>query len=285
MNTPTIWSDFHEEFEIRQGDVICKNKTPDQKRYLGVVINADCDIAQGKNSSIINYLKIVDARDYAEAFWAPKQIEKIVEKRTRSTLEFLNSKMKKSHPTLNALSREKLHHWLKSSGLRSILTSLNICENEVPANVLSSMEALEVALNESEENNAIARLSLAFERDNRKREDLEASLFDEFSNPKGFPDYIFLPEIPGLKGFGFVVQLREILVAQQDNVFPNEFLGKISNQNDYFYRVARLSDVFRYSIAQKLAFLFSRIGVPSELEHQQKDAARLAVIDILELEK
>lgn len=284
-NDPRIWSDFHQEAPIRQGDVIKNITKRGNIPNIGVVINADCDLEQGKNAKTVNYLKILSVQEYSDQYWAPKQLERLIAKRTNQTIEILNGIIKRSHPKLNSLEPSDLYDWLRTEGLDAMFSSLEFDSKRLKQTQISSMRALEVAVSDEKYSSPVAQLKASFKMDLRKPEDLSASLQEELSSPKGFPDYIFLPEIPNVDGIGFVVMLREIFGIQQQEVFSSEFLGKISNNDGHYYRVARLSDVFRYSIAQKLSFLFSRIGIPVELENQQKEAAAIAANEVLDLER
>ncbi|MNN99507.1 hypothetical protein D3C81_2191680 [compost metagenome] len=52
--------------------------------------------------------------------------------------------------------------------------------------------------------------------------------------------------------------------------------ARINDRPDAFHRLGRLNDGIRYSITQKLAFLFSRIGMPKTFESACEAAAELA---------
>jgi hypothetical protein len=62
----------HPQDELGQGDIIAL-EYPEGKTgpELGVVINADCDLANGKTDGTIAYLPIFSFRQYLDLFWAP----------------------------------------------------------------------------------------------------------------------------------------------------------------------------------------------------------------------
>ena len=65
-------------------------------------------------------------------------------------------------------------------------------------------------------------------------------------------------------------------VIMSSDLFLTELEARIHDRPQAFHRLGRLHDGVRFAIAQRLAFLFSRIGLPPEYE-----AACEASTDIL----
>jgi hypothetical protein len=84
-----------------------------------------------------------------------------------------------------------------------------------------------------------------------------------------------LPELPRQSGLGFVVMLRSMWSIMSPDLYPTEQDARINDRPDAFHRVGRLNDGIRFSITQKMAFLFSRIGMPKTFESACETAAEL----------
>ncbi|RUX91042.1 hypothetical protein EOA25_32695, partial [Mesorhizobium sp. M2A.F.Ca.ET.040.01.1.1] len=72
---------------------------------LGIVINADCDLAHGKTDGVIAYVPIYPFREYLARFWAPGHVSEISAAATKSILKLIGD----NEP-------DALHIWLQSSG-------------------------------------------------------------------------------------------------------------------------------------------------------------------------
>lgn len=95
--------------EVRQGDIIRQlNPKNGLTERLGIVITADCDIAQKKNGERYTWLEIVPMAAYVEGPWAQEQLRKLSEKRSKGVLDYLNAQIRKRDPSLTALTHEAL---------------------------------------------------------------------------------------------------------------------------------------------------------------------------------
>jgi hypothetical protein len=101
-----------------------------------------------------------------------------------------------------------------------------------------------------------------------------AELTAALSGGSGFPDFFLLPEL-GASGVGYVALLRFIRTVHADEVFTSDVDARVSGKPK-LHRVGRLTDGIRFAVTQKLAFLFSRIGLPTHYEDACKSAAALA---------
>jgi hypothetical protein len=103
-----------------------------------------------------------------------------------------------------------------------------------------------------------------------------AELTAALSGGSGFPDFFLLPELPGASGVGYVALLRFIRTVHADEVFTSDVDARVNGKPEALHRVGRLTDGIRFAVTQKLAFLFSRIGLPTHYEDACKSAAALA---------
>jgi hypothetical protein len=264
--------------EVRQGDVIRKlNARTGETEKLGIVITADCDIAQRKAGERYTWLEIVPMTAYIEGPWAQEQLRKLSEKRSKAICEHLNGQIRKLQPGLAALTHESLVQWLRTKTPEEILASAT---GQVPAvgdKPLRDLKGFSLTVIADESQSAFSRLREAwtlFGTDEKKQQDI---VRDAVKDGGGFQDYFVLPELPKQTEFGFVVLLRSMWTIMASDLYPTEQDARIHDRPDAFHRICRLNDGIRFSITQKLAFLFSRIGMPKTFESACDTAAELTV--------
>ena len=120
-----FFTQIEDSEEVRQGDIIRKldPKTGETKK-LGIVITADCDIAQKKAGDRYTWLEIVPMAVYIKGPWAQEQLRKLSEKRSKAICESLNCQIRKLQLGLAALTHESLVEWLRSTTAEEVLASV-----------------------------------------------------------------------------------------------------------------------------------------------------------------
>jgi hypothetical protein len=264
--------------EVRQGDIIRKlNPQSGQAETLGIVITADCDIAQRKAGDRYTWLEILPMAAYIEGPWAQEQLRKLSEKRSKAICEFLNGQIRKLQLDLAPLTHESVVEWLRSKSAEDILVSVT---GEVPdknSKQLRDLQGFALTVSVNEKKSAFTRLKdtwALFGVDERSQQE---SVRNAFKDGGGFQDYFVLPELPRQSGLGFVVMLRSMSTLMAPELYLSEQDARIHDSPHAFHRLGRLNDAIRFSITQKLAFLFSRIGMPKTFESACETAAELAV--------
>jgi len=269
---------IEETEEIRQGDIIRKlNSKTGEVEKLGVVITADCDIAQRKASERYTWLEILPMAAYVEGPWAREQLRKLSEKRSRAVYDYLNAQIRKQNPDLVALTHDSLVHWLQNKTAEEILASV---VGQVPApdnKQLCELKGLELTVCVDEKQSALTRLKEAWTFFNINESRQQEFVRNAFKDSGGFQDYFVLPELPQQAGIGFVVMLRSMGTILANELYFSEQNARIDDRPDAFHRSGRLNDSIRFSITQKLAFLFSRIGMPTTFESACETATELMV--------
>ncbi|MGY6566543.1 MAG: hypothetical protein ACXIU5_17510 [Halomonadaceae bacterium] len=264
--------------EVRQGDIIRKlNPKTGETEKLGIVITADCDIAQRKAGERYTWLEIVPMAAYIEGPWAQEQLRKLSEKRSNAICEHLNSQIRKQKPGLTALTHESLVRWLCSNTAEEILTSATGKAPTADSKPLRDLQAFELTVSTDETQSAFGRLKAAWTLFGVEEKNQKESVRNAFKDGGGFQDYFVLPELPRQTGLGFVVMLRSMWTIMAPDLYLTEQDARIHDRPDAFHRLGRLNDGIRFSITQKLAFLFSRIGMPKTFESACETAAELTV--------
>lgn len=264
--------------EVRQGDIIRKlNPETGEVERLGIVITADCDIAQKKAAERYTWLEIMPMAAYIDGPWAQEQLRKLSEKRSKSICEHLNSHIRKVDPRLAPLTHNSLAQWLSSKTAEEILTTTTGKAPAEDAKPLRDLQGFALTVSADENQIAFSRLKAAwtlFGVDEKKQQD---SVRNAFKDGGGFQDYFVLPELPRQSGLGFVVMLRSMWTIMAPDLYLTEQDARIHDSPHAFHRLGRLNDGVRFSIVQKLAFLFSRIGMTKTFESACETATELTV--------
>lgn len=264
--------------EVRQGDIIRKlNAKTGEIEKLGIVITADCDIAQNKAGERYNWLEIMPMAAYIEGPWANEQLRKLSEKRSQAIREYLNGQIRQRKPGLSALTHESLVEWLRTKSAEEILLIATDQQPAADSRQLRDLEGFALTMSTNENSSAFKRLKEAwtlFGFDEKKQQEIVRNAFKDGG---GFQDYFVLPELPRQPGLGFVVMLRSMWSLMATDLYLCEQDARIYDRPDAFHRLGRLNDGIRFSITQKLAFLFSRIGMPKTFESACETAAEIMV--------
>ncbi|WP_369324316.1 hypothetical protein AB5985_16150 [Burkholderia cepacia] len=264
--------------EVRQGDIIRKlNPKTGEVEKLGILITADCDIAQRKAGERYTWLEIVPMPTYIEGPWAREQLRKLSEKRSKAICEHLNSQIRKRQPGLASLTHESLVQWLRSKTAEEILSSATGEAPTANGKPLRDLQAFALTVSADETQSAFSRLKAAWTLLGVEEKNQQESVRNAFKDSGGFQDYFVLPELPRHAGLGFVVMLRSMWTILASELYLTEQDARIHDRPDAFHRLGRLNDGIRFSITQKLAFLFSRIGMPKTFESACETAAELTV--------
>lgn len=264
--------------DVHQGDIIRKlNSTTGEAEKLGIVITADCDIAQRKAGERYTWLEIVPMAAYIEGPWAQEQLRKLSEKRSKPICEYLNGQIRKRQPGLTALTHESLVQWLRSKTAEEILASATGEAPTADSKQLRNLQGLALTVSVDETQSAFSRLKAAWTLFAVDEKAQQESVGNAFKDGGGFQDYFVLPELPRQAGLGFVVMLRSMWTIMAPDLYLTEQDARIHDRPDAFHRLGRLNDGIRFSITQKLAFLFSRIGMPKTFESACEAATELTV--------
>lgn len=264
--------------EIRQGDIIRKlNPKTDEVETLGIVITADCDIAQKKAGERYTWLEILPMRSYIEEPWAKEQLRKLAEKRARTVCDHLNGQLRKRQLELTALTHDSLAQWLRDKTAEEVWASVTGQAPPVDSKPLRDLQGFALTVSADKTQSPFSRLKAAWALFGVDEKNQQENVRNAFKDGGGFQDYFVLPELPRQTELGFVVMLRSMWTIMASELYLTEQDARIHDRPDAFHRVGRLNDGIRFSITQKLAFLFSRIGMPKTFESACETATELTV--------
>lgn len=264
--------------DIRQGDVIRRFNSADRiSASYGFIITADCDIAQKKTGDRFTWLEVVPAAQYLEEFWAPEQFRRIADKHLKTASESLNSKINRSGLGLSLLDDGALRAWLEEADADAILKAIG---GKADIKLRSQLACIRIALGLDSSGSRIRDLKQAWTLLGRDQKTQQSAMKEAFDPDRGFPDFVLVPELPETDGYGFVILLRAISMIRAEELFRSETEARINGKPEAFHRIGRFTDGLRFSVAQKLAFLFSRIGMPKKFD-DACDAATALLVELV----
>lgn len=268
-------ADVDEDSEIRQGDVLRFPPGNSQTSpKWACVITADCDIAQKKAGEHLTCLEIIPANQYLNSYWAKEQLRKLVEKQSRVATEGVNGLLRRANHELDVLTESSLCAWLESRSADEIIAAIG-APSKIDRKLEETLNALRVALGREGPSGNLERLKSAWALLGHDHKAQQSRLREAFDPDRGFPDFVLVPALPEAPEIGYVILLRSIFTIAATNVFPNELAARIEGRVDAYHRIGRFSDGLRFAVAQKLAFLFSRIGMATEFEEACEKTAFL----------
>lgn len=266
---------------IRQGDVIRKaDARTGSVIALGVVITADCDIAQEKAGGRYNWVEILPMKAYIEGPWATEQLRRLAKKRSGTVLDHLGGHIRRKFPDISPITHESLIEWLRAKSPEDVIKSVTGVIPGEGDKSLRNLKIFSLATIANGELGPFERLKLAWGLAGMTQEEQRKQIGSALRDGGGFQDYFVLPELPNMEGLGFVVVLRSMGVIMSNEIFLTERDARIAGRSSDFHRLGRLSDGVRFAITQKLAFLFSRIGMPVIYESACEAACELAIDDL-----
>lgn len=243
--------------KLHQGDII-KIHHPDNARHptLGVIINADCDLENNKLDGIIAYVPVYEFGEYLTRFW----IENYVGQRCKSSQANIARICK-----LSSKESEDLVDWLSVASPEVVATSLvkDSLKKADATTVNSELITLHKCL--SSGCNALEMLTYFCELEKPKHMNAARKMVEEAKKSMG-DDHFFISEIVGENEIGFVIRMRRIYTIEADQCFTSvaEQRTNASGVRESGGRIARLTPLYQFKVAQLFANQYSRIGLPTE---------------------
>jgi hypothetical protein len=271
---------------FRQGDVIRRDTAPENdqsaKAEWGVVVTADCDIAQEKMGEFFTYLVIRSAREYVEHVWAREEISKIAERNGRIAIDLIHRADQMRDSSATPLTFSELLDWARSDSSDAILDAVTINQPAIRKKAGTAIEVFALTdLRMGDYRTPLERLRACWTRGDRKEPEQRGLVQNALRQHQMRTEYMLTPTLPSETEIGFVVMLRDIRAIKSSELFPSRLDRRIGNgSTSSMYRIGRFSDAIRYAIAQRMANLFSRIGMTEQFESECEVAASL-ILDTL----
>lgn len=259
---------------IRQGDIfIWENwKKRDPWDQMGVILSADCDIAQSKLPGFFTYAPILTLQQYVSDIWATKKLKHLFNKCVEDAIKTIHGFHKRINPTATPLSQEALENWVLRKGHTDIIDTLNLSNQKEIKRITNLCKVLTICwpiINNNEHaTQLLDALAQSLSLLNNQTIDQSKSTILKQSNNEisgGSHDVFFISSVPGIDELGFMVMLR-YLHQLPTNILTSSITNARENPGKAI-RIARLLPTFKYAMTQQFSFLFSRIGMPVEYEN------------------
>jgi hypothetical protein len=239
---------------LRQGDIFKFLNKRGLWENLGVIITTDCDIVWDKNADVYSYCPITNLENYFKDIYLPKQIklEKVLEKIKNMIDKHYNNKN-------NGVDIKNIRSWVKERGIDGALEDVDIKTDNMK-------NAISFLFNFDDESYSV-QFYLKYKtiinpesNANNEIKKLERDFVDHIKKLPG--DLFFINFIMGIDDYGFIVNLRRI------GMFSRKEISISSDDNNKvcLKRIARMVPPFNYRLTQKVAQMFSDIGLPQEYE-------------------
>lgn len=223
----------------------------------GIVINADCDLAHCKIDGVVSYLPLYSFDYFFQKFWIPR----FIEERSHELLQSLTQ--------ICGLDRDdfgELAGWIHDDDpadvIQKLIRTYFIKEAAIKQKVL---ELHAITQCPEYDLNLLYRL---IDIQGQKKEETVLKHAKRALRTMG-DGHFFINEIAGVTSVGFVARMRRIYSIAAEFVFPSISAFRLANPTSeavYAIRIARLSHLYRFKIAQLFAYQFSRIGLPDDLK-------------------
>lgn len=243
--------------KLHQGDIIKINR-PDNPRHptIGVIINADCDLENNKLDGVIAYVPIYEFDEYLTKFW----LGNYVSQRRKASLSNIAKICK-----LSPRETEDLAEWLSVELPKVVATKIvKVSLKKTDATTVNS-ELITLHKCLSSGCNDLEILTYFCEMEKPKHMDTARKMVEDAKKSMG-DDHFFISEIIGEKNIGFVIRMRRIYTIEADQCFTSvaEQRANASGIRESAGRIARLTPLYQFKVAQLFANQYSRIGLPTE---------------------
>ena len=264
--------------DLRQGDVFVfrdEDGVRDLWQQIGIVVTADCDLANNKHGGILSYVPVLSLRNYLAQVVLPKLA---VDQRARS-LNRMTEAIKQAESAggvADGLSARAIEEFATmGGGMRELIAHLGRISTDQEGRIADAITEIEVydrvpTLSSYEE--IFSALVTIIRPTKRKtaEELLVAELRNRLDNLPG--DAFFISALDDSRRGGYVAYLRLVRELRSHQVSTTYF--KRYGRGVVAERISRLQAPYLYRLTQLLAEVFASIGLSEDYE-----AARAAVFE------
>jgi hypothetical protein len=212
MADPAFFQVVSDRAPIRQGDIIRLDADTDPlPPTWGVVVTADCDIAQEKMGDYFTYLHIVPARRYLEHVWAAEELLKLGTQYAEKCVNLVYEADRKRNPQVRPMDAPELLGWIREDGADGVVDAIGITATKERAKAAALFETF--ALSDELTGNFLTpleRLTACWSRAGKHQNEQTGQIANAVNYRQMRSDYMFVPTLPNETAVGFVILLRDI---------------------------------------------------------------------------
>jgi len=234
----------------------------------GIVINADCDLAHCKTDGVISYVPAYPFTQYFLKFWLPS----FIETRRRELLKSIVDVC-----AVCANQHSELELWIRDEDPADITKKLSQTYSVKLTQIASKINELS-AITKSKDIDWNLLLKLVSIQGQQANDAI--AKFSKIALKNLGEGQFFINEICNLETIGFVVRLRRIYSLPECNFYATKSNFLVESNSGYHnaIRVSRLTEIYKFKLAQIFAHQFSRIGLPDELTELNEIAVQASIL-------
>lgn len=255
------------ENKFRQGDII-KLYGVEHADY-GVIINADCDLANNKTDGHIAYIPLFSFQDFINRFWFGDEVKTIRKQCENNLLRYFDS----------ATEVQELAEWLAKENPDIVFDALSSSLALKKQSDADDLERLVKKLHVSIHDNGLCALRKIYSLEKNPEKHAETQLGKLRSNLG--EGHMMISSVVGLSDLGFVLRMKRIFSIDESSCYKLMSKYLIESPDDKSIaavRIARLTPTYKYKAAQVFANSFSRIGLSDEITRLND----LAILDVVQ---
>lgn len=257
---------------IRQGDVFeWLENTKDPWRRLGVVVTADCDIAQEKHRGVISYVPVLSVADYLMLAYLPKRVERGTRALVPELAALLRRIQAQNLPAFpDPLSDAAAEAWVLRSAPKEIAAELGLAGKDAEkffelANLRRDLATAVEESNFDKLADVLIRIRARSTSADKAREAFWTEVDAYFKDLPG--DAFFIGSVSDEQRAGYVAYLRMVREIRQPEIAIR--FSETRGETVRARRVARLTPPYVYRLTQQLGDVFAAIGLPTEYEKRR----------------
>jgi hypothetical protein len=260
---------------LRQGDVFQWIDHHNRRPWMnmGIVITADCDIAQKKTYGRLSYIPVISMEDYLWHFWRPAKFEQIFNDYRMKATKRINTYLQKVDPARKGVTEDAATAWIQRSGAEGLPQEIGIKDKGQVKDLQKIIEEfikIHSLMNTEEPDMSLLKGCYCLK--NKKAEahsepkELALEVQSTIASLPG--DIFFLSCVPNCADQGVFAMLRYISQCPVEDIglTPEEVRFGSAKAK----RVARISAPYKYALTQNLAKVFSDIGLPDKYKARLK---------------
>lgn len=252
--------------KFRQGDILKLYGAPHAN--YGVVINADCDLANDKIDGYVAYVPLYTFQDFIDRFWSHDQITAITKQCRGDLIRIFKSEKEV----------EDLASWLVQVGPDEVFEKLKP-DLDLKKNQLEELGKLLRKLHACFQGKSFECLKAIYSLEANPEKHAQTQLSALKSNLG--EGHMMISSITGTSDLGFIIRMKRVFSIDRILCFESPAVHLL-NFRDYespaAVRVARLASPYKYKLGQIFAQSFTRIGLSDEISR----LSDLAILDIVE---
>ena len=265
---------------MRQGHVFrwieaSDGASHDPWKQVGIIVTADCDLAQGKHGAFLSYVPLLRATDYLRLFVLPQILEKSLRPKVdelHAKLAMIQQALQPAHP--QPISPEVLRSWLTELGTSAVLTELGMpqgAQRDRASELFSLVEHAWLALKTSTFDSLFAAAVAVRGGTETHAQKVRDQLREKLRSLPG--DAFYLTSLPEIDDFGFIAYLRLVREISASAIAIRYTDTRRSDVKAI--RFAKLTAPYLYRLTQQLGEVFSSIGLPTEYEAERDASSEL----------